>query len=78
MKNVCDRLNSKYDKAKNINNEHEKRATEIIKTGTQRGKEQGKENNAFKNCETLKYSNIQVTGILEEETSRQKKKLKGQ
>ena len=56
MKNVFDRLNSKYDRAKKINNEHEKRATEMIKTETQRWKEQGKKNNAFKNCETL--SNI--------------------
>ena len=52
MKNVFDRLN----RAKKINNEHEKRAIEIIKTQTQRGKEQGKKNNAFKNSETL--SNI--------------------
>ena len=56
MKNVFDRLNSKYDRAKKINNEHEKRKIEIIKTETQRGKEQGKKNNAFKNSETL--SNI--------------------
>ena len=52
MKNVFDRLN----RAKKINNEHEKRAIEIIKTQTQRGKEPGKKNNAFKNSETL--SNI--------------------
>ena len=56
MKNVFDRLNRKYDTAKKINNEHEKRATEMIKTETQRGKKQGEKNNAFKNCETL--SNI--------------------
>lgn len=38
MKNAFDRLSSRYDRAKKINSEQEKRATEITKTETQKRK----------------------------------------